>query len=306
MNDDHQPYHRFTGPARLEKAVNSLLGLVEGVSIDGVINETEIGFIRSWLHENRELQNCHPFTELMPVVDLAIADGILTEDEKLNIVWLCEKLRAANFFDSATADIQRLHGLMAGIAADSEITETELLGLSDWLYEHEHMKTCWPYEEVESLIMTVLKDGKIDAEEHTLLCNFFTEFVRLADNRTIVSPQIVQAESIGGLCAVCPELLFEGKKFGFTGSSSRYSRNQFCEIVEQLGGIVSGSVSKKLDYLIIGADGNPCWAYACYGRKVEMAVTLRKAGARILLIHENDFHDAVADCQSEQLSRLPR
>ena len=55
------------------------------------------------------------------------------------------------------------------------------------------------------------------------------------------------------------------------------------------------SVSAKLDYLIIGADGNPCWAYACYGRKVEKAVDLRKTGSRLLLVHENDFHDAVAD-----------
>jgi NAD-dependent DNA ligase len=89
---------------------------------------------------------------------------------------------------------------------------------------------------------------------------------------------------------------FEGKVFGFTGSSAKYSRNEFIEIVEGLGGTVAQAVSKKLDYLIIGADGNPCWAYACYGRKVEMAVALRKAGARILLVHENDFHDAVADC----------
>jgi hypothetical protein len=297
MNPDHKPYHKFTRRARLEKAINSLIGLVEGVAIDGVINESEIAFIRSWLHENRGVRNSHPFTELMPVVDAAIADGILTDDERLNISWLCERLQSSAFFDVTTADMQRLHALLAGIAADSEITETELRGLSDWLYEHEHLKTCWPYEEVESVITTVLHDGKIDAEEHRLLHNFFSEFVAISDNRTIVNAQIAQTQTIVGLCAVCPDLVFEGKKFGFTGSSSKYSRTQFGEIVERLGGIVAGSVSKKLDYLIIGADGNPCWAYACYGRKVEMAVTLRKEGARILLVHENDFHDAVADCR---------
>jgi hypothetical protein len=297
MNPDHKQYYKFTGRARFEKAINSLIGMVEGVAIDGVINESEIAFIRSWLEENRELRNSHPFTELMPVVDAAIADGILADDERRDIIWLCERLQSVAFFDVATADMQRLHALLAGIAADSEINETELRGLSDWLSDHEHLKTCWPYEEVESVITTVLQDGKIDAEEHKLLQNFFSEFVAISDNRTIVNPQIAHGETIVGLCAVCPELVFEGKKFGFTGSSSKYSRDQFGEIVERLGGIVAGTVSKKLDYLIIGADGNPCWAYACYGRKVEMAVTLRKGGARILLVHENDFHDAVADCR---------
>jgi NAD-dependent DNA ligase len=73
------------------------------------------------------------------------------------------------------------------------------------------------------------------------------------------------------------------------------SRTQFNELVTQLGGQPSEGVTKKTDYLIIGAEGNPAWAFACYGRKVEKAVTLRKEGVRILLVHENDFHDAVAD-----------
>lgn len=90
-------------------------------------------------------------------------------------------------------------------------------------------------------------------------------------------------------------MTFEGRRFVFTGASSRYSRAQFCSAVERLGGHVSESVSGKTDYLVIGADGNPCWAFACYGRKVEMAVTLRKQGARLLLVHENDFHDALND-----------
>ncbi len=65
--------------------------------------------------------------------------------------------------------------------------------------------------------------------------------------------------------------------------------------VDKLGGEVTTSVTKQVRYLIIGTDGNPCWAYACYGRKVEKAVELRKQGIRILIIPENDFHDAVAD-----------
>lgn len=295
MNADYRSYYIFTGPKRLEKAVNSLIGLVEGVAIDGVINEAEVGFIRAWLSEHHELRTCHPFTELMPVVNAAIEDGVLTNEERLDILWLCERLRSADLFNIATADIQRLHGLMAGIVGDGEITATELQGLAEWLSAHEYLKTCWPYDEVDSVITAVLKDGRIDATEQSLLQNFFGEFVALADNRTIVSPPINHGGSFVGLCAVCPDLNFNQKRFAFTGASARYSRNQLREMIEGLGGQMTDSISKKVDYLIIGADGNPCWSYACYGRKVEMAVKLRKEGARILLIHENDFHDAIAD-----------
>jgi NAD-dependent DNA ligase len=294
MNIDYRPYYRFTGRARLEKALNSLIGLIEGISIDGVINDKEVAYVEAWLNENRQLQSSHPFSELMPVVDAAIADGILTDDERQNILWLCERLKSAEFFEAATADMQRLHGLMSGIAADGEITEAELRGLADWLYDHEHLKTCWPYEEVESVITTVLRDKTILASSHELLLNFFSEFTAVSESRTGTTSH--KALSTPAVCAVCPEVTFEGKVFGFTGSSAKYSRDELREIVEGLGGSFANSVSKKLDYLIIGADGNPCWAYACYGRKVEMAVALRKAGARILLVHEHDFHDAVVDC----------
>ncbi len=46
---------------------------------------------------------------------------------------------------------------------------------------------------------------------------------------------------------------------------------------------------------MVGAKGNPCWAFACYGRKVEEAMALRKAGNRLLIVHENDFFDALED-----------
>jgi hypothetical protein len=298
MNVLYHPYYKFTGPQRVAKAVNSLLGLVEGVAIDGVINEFDVGVIRAWLSENQELRHSHPFTELMPVVDAAIADGVLTNEERLDILWLCERLRSADFFNVATADIQRLHGLMAGVIGDGEISEAELRGLADWLSDHDHLKTCWPYDEIDSIITSVLKDGEIDVAERDVLHHFFGEFVALTDNRTIVKPSIIQAGSVVGLCAMCPDLDFAGKRFAFTGASSKYSRNQFREMIEGFGGQMTDSVSKNLDYLIIGADGNPCWAYACYGRKVEIAVKLRKEGARILLIHENDFHDAIADLKT--------
>lgn len=295
MHQDHASYFKFTTQARLDKAVNSLLGIVEGIAVDRNINNDEIGFLRLWIAEHAELRRRHPFSELMPVVEGAIADGILSEEEKQDILWLCEKLRSTEYYDMVTADLQRLHALVGGIAADCVIQIEELRGLSDWLNDHEHLKTCWPYDEIGSLVTSVLGDNKIDKHEHEALLHFFSEFTAILDSRTIVRPKISDGLSLVGLCAVCPEIQFSGFTFCFTGASYKYTRAQFAELVGKLGGEPVNNVSAKLNYLIIGADGNPCWAYACYGRKVEKAVSLRKEGARLLLVHENDFHDAVAN-----------
>ena len=67
------------------------------------------------------------------------------------------------------------------------------------------------------------------------------------------------------------------------------------EIVEQYGGIFGNSLTKDTNFLVYGAAGNQCWAYSCYGRKVEKAVNLRKAGSSMLIVHENDFWDSILD-----------
>lgn len=145
------------------------------------------------------------------------------------------------------------------------------------------------------MITGVMKDQKIDDEEQALLKAFFSEFTAMMDDRTITSPVVSEGGTVVGLCAVCPEIEFTGSKFCFTGASTRYTRATLSATVERLGGEVTTSLNKQVRYLIIGADGNPCWAYACYGRKVEKAIELRRQGIRVLIVHENDFHDAVAD-----------
>lgn len=202
------------------------------------------------------------------------------------------------FFDQITIDLQHLQAIVSGIASDCLINEAELRGLSDWIMEHDHLKSMWPYDEIESLVTAVLADQRISEQEHEILQEFFEQFTPLFDNRTIDDPWIKKNGTLVGLCAVCPEIVFEDSVFCFTGSFSKHRRYELETLTLELGGMVAKNMSKKVNYLIIGSDGNPFWAYACYGRKVEQAVRLRKKGHHLQIIHENDFHDAVEDNRS--------
>ena len=295
MHSDHKPYLRFAGPQRLERTINTLIGLVEGISIDGCITKDEVALLQSWFNENQILRKRHPYTELMPRVASALEDGMSSEDERDDILWLCRKVISQDYYDRITADLQRLHALLAGVLSDGKITEEELRGLMDWLADHEHLRTCWPYDEVDSIVSGVLADGRVDADEEAELKAFFAEFLASLDNRTIVAPPLLAGGTVKGVCAVSPEIRIEGSRFCLTGASARYKRDDLESLLRSLGGDVVGNVSASLDYLVIGSEGNPCWAYACYGRKVEKAVQLRKQGARIVIVHEFDLHDAIGD-----------
>lgn len=283
------------GKSRLDKAINSLLGIIEGVSIDGKVTEDELRFLDLWLSEHRALRQTHPYSELIPLLEDACSDGTLSQDEREDIRFVCENLRSEKFYNFVTGDMQRLHGLLAGIIADGVVTKEELRGLADWLSDHEHLKTLWPYDELESLISIVLRDEVIESEEQKLLQKFFSEFVALLDDRTITDPVMLEGSTLVGVCAMCPEISFEGKTFCFTGASSKLTRTGFQELVERLGSFHTKAPTKNTNYLVVGAEGNPAWAFSCYGRKVEAAVKLRKQGIRLTIVHEHDFHDAVAD-----------
>jgi DNA ligase (NAD+) len=47
---------------------------------------------------------------------------------------------------------------------------------------------------------------------------------------------------------------FAGKSFVFTGGLANRSREEAAEIVKQHGGIISSSVSKKTNYVVVGTD----------------------------------------------------
>lgn len=98
MHPDHIPYFAFTPKSRLDKAIKSLAGIIEGISIDAEINKKELSFLSDWVREYEAVRNMHPFNELIPVVEEALADRILTEDEKLDILWLSEKLSSKSSF----------------------------------------------------------------------------------------------------------------------------------------------------------------------------------------------------------------
>jgi NAD-dependent DNA ligase len=284
-------YFKFTGKSRLEKAVFTLVGILEGIAIDGIINQKEIQYLANWVAEQSEDANKHPFDELLPIVANSLILGTLSEEDRQDLIWLCKKFQDNSYFNEITIDMQRLHALMAGIAADGIITLDELNGLSDWLADHEHLRRCWPYDEIDSLITIILADQMIDAKEHALLMHFFSEF---ADLKPSGYQEDIEHPAIQGLCAAAPSIRFDNSIFCFTGQAS-VERDELEIAVIDRGGKVSKSITRSVNYLVIGAEGNPCWAYACYGRKVEQAVKLRKQGFPLVLVHEVDFFDAIKE-----------
>ena len=72
---------------------------------------------------------------------------------------------------------------------------------------------------------------------------------------------------------------FEGKTFVLTGSLENYTRGEASNIIEKYGGKVSGTVSKKTDYVLAGEEA---------GSKLTKAQNLG-----ITIISEKEFNDMI-------------
>ncbi len=123
MHEDHEAYYRFTGKSRIDKAGNSLLGLLEGITTDKKISVQEFRFLRQWIADHEDVRHFHPFNELRAKVEEIMADGEITEDERDDLSWFCDQLLSTRYYDEVTADLQRLHAVLGGIMADGVVTE---------------------------------------------------------------------------------------------------------------------------------------------------------------------------------------
>ena len=299
QDDETKRYRTFTSKAEKDKAIHTLEGILKGITIDNQINISEAIEVVDWYNHYEKYVNTHPFSELIPLIGKAIQDGILYQDELADILWLSQNISTeSRYYDVITSDIQKLEGILHGILSDNQITSDEIHGLSAWLQDNEHLAGTYPYDEIYSLCVVVLADGIVSDDEKKILKAFFSDFIDTSRSRNIDTIEIAAIKkemSIHGVCATCPDITIENRVFCFTGASSKTSRKGFANVIGSLKGIYKDNVVQSTDYLIIGNEGNPCWAFSCYGRKVEAAVKLRKNGHKIMLIHEHDFWDFLED-----------
>lgn len=297
--EDIQQLRRYTSKAEANKALNTLKGLIEGINIDNVINEVEVKELDNWWKTHYDLLSKAPFNEIIPLVKQICADKIITETEFEDLKWTVDNVIDGNrYYDVITSKIQELEGIFHGILSDNKITDDEIKNLERWLFDNEDLIGIYPFDEIESLIVGIVEDGLITDEERNYLKIFLSDFIDRSHSSTIDFDEIDKLKNditISGICTINPLIEFKNKQFCFTGISKTLKRKEIAEKIENLGGIYKDSVTKKTDFLIIGDNSNPCWAFSCYGRKVELVMNMRKEGKKISIIKEIDFIDATIE-----------
>lgn len=72
--------------ARARRAINNLMGIIDGITCDGSLSTEEINFLSHWLDEHSYVAQEYPASVITRKVREAVVDKVVTEDEKAHLL----------------------------------------------------------------------------------------------------------------------------------------------------------------------------------------------------------------------------
>lgn len=181
--------------------------------------------------------------------------------------------------------VDTLIGLSKGLTADGAINQAEAEFLLTWLIQNTQNEQNNPiFENLLIKVATMLEDGVLDSEESAELLSILRS---ISGDKSEIG-ELAKSASLP-IDNPMPSIVFPGSTFLFTGTCAYGTRKQCQAAVESLGGIVADSVTRNLNYLILGTYVTGSWAHESFGRKIEKAMEYRGRGVPLFIITEEHW-----------------
>ena len=179
--------------------------------------------------------------------------------------------------------IDELVGLARGVAADGYLNQAEAEFLQKWLAANQTISDQPLVRTLYERINEVLADGFLDPDESAALLETLNAFSR----RDFELGEVLKPSTLP-LCEPPPPLSFEGRVFCFTGKFL-FGERKDCERAVAERGAVFGSLTRRTDFLVIGAYATESWKHSPFGNKILKACAMRDGGGRISIISEEHW-----------------
>ncbi len=291
-------------PERFQTAVDSLLQLSRTLLCDKYLSQDEIGQLGSWVNDHPEVLQEWPGNVIAQRVMELRAKGLITEEERSGLQVILEKaigirpdtalamtLATRLPVDEPAPNVQfrgRFFCFTGNFVYGTRAKcEQSVLSLGGACHMHPTGETHylvigtianqrWAHENFGRKIeagVSLRQSGhgiRIIAEEHWVSClgRPLSEADQLAQQGPAIVPQ--KRSSPMNLSSRCVSGPLAGKTFVLTGTLPNLKREEAAAKIEAAGGKVSGSVSKKTNYVVAGEDA---------GSKLDKA---RKLGVQII------------------------
>lgn len=240
----------------------------------------------TWLKSDSEFKKDGDFLDIQDAIRDVLEDGIITADEKEDLLTLLNDVLQYNEIehDNMDALVNMLLGFLQGISADNNIAEQEVLALSSLLLKHRDLLASWPGSLLFNRLNDILADGEITEDEREDLLELVKQISgqRFTESG-LATGMATEFFADGELMSI------NGKTVCFTGKFLSDTRHNLELQAKTLGASPVKGITTHLDVLIIGSLASRDWMFTSHGRKIEAAIKAKDKGQDIQIINEEDW-----------------
>lgn len=179
--------------------ITELIGIIKGISFDGVINDKEVVHLQSWVDKNRNLAYEPRQVELLKMVDSVLEDHIVDDKEKEMMLEYTEQFLKE--MGGNSGKVYELNGIIEGIVCDGQVNETEVYRLKEWMDTYgDGIRSHKPSVELCKVIDNILEDGIVTEEEREALLEMLSARIRNSQFETkldYLCKQVKERKNIG-------------------------------------------------------------------------------------------------------------
>ena len=194
------------------------------------------------------------------------------------------------FRPSATQQrtIDTLIGISKGMIADGVVNQCEAEALLSWLDVNQMTVAANPVtgglvERVKEMLADDILDADESSELHDLLVQISGGIEGAGE---LFKPTTLPLDRPP------PPVVFGDRSFLFTGTFI-FGNRRACETaVREKGGVIEKTVTRRLDYLVIGSYVTDSWKHQSFGNKIEKAMECRDSNNPSLAIISEDHWTA--------------
>lgn len=180
--------------------------------------------------------------------------------------------------------IDTLIGLSKGFLADGAINQSEAEFLLTWLGQNRAASNNPVVSNLFNQVASMLQDSVLDPDEAVDLMST----LRGLSGEESVSGELAKATTLP-IDLPVQSIVFPSRKFLLTGTFAFGTRKQCEDAIQDLGGMLASSVTKNLDYLVVGTYVTDSWAHETFGRKIQKAVEYREQGVPLVIVTEEHW-----------------
>lgn len=267
-----EPYSASINHSIVEKAMNTLYGILYGIGCDKRVSPDEYTSIFDWMQEYEEYKGYSSFSDSYDILSEVLQDSYISLEEYEQLMSHITMHTSSTVYNDVTLSLQVMMGIIQGISGDGKVNETEATELRNWMTWHETLKGNYPYDKVFMALENVLADGILSKEEEQSLLTLF---------KYCTHPEAGDS---------CSSVDLNGKCCCLSGNFTHGSKAEVEAFIRSKGGTCADNLTKAVHYLIVGVMKSEAWAYGNYGTKVKKAREMQAKGSDIVILEEDKLY----------------